>query len=89
MRQIARNAGHDAAIVLDKVLAGAADFGFNADTASFENLVAAGIIDPTKVVRLALHHAASVAGLILTTEVIIAQAPERRKTTPQMPADMG
>lgn len=78
LRQIARNAGFDGGMVLAKVREGQRDFGFNAETCQYENLVAAGIIDPLKVVRLALQNAASVAGLMLTTEVAITEKPVRK-----------
>ena len=86
LRQIARNAGHEGAIVLNKVLEGKDDFGFNAQTETFENLLAAGVIDPTKVVRFAVQNAASVAGLMLTTEAMVAEKPKKQKT-PAMPAE--
>jgi len=73
--QIARNAGAEASVVLDKVRSGKGAFGFNAATEEFEDLVQAGVIDPTKVVRAALQNAASVAGLMLTTEALIAEKP--------------
>jgi chaperonin GroEL len=78
LRQIARNAGFDGSVVLAKVREGKGDFGFNAETCQYENLIGAGIIDPLKVVRLALQNAASVAGLMLTTEVAITEKPVRR-----------
>jgi chaperonin GroEL len=77
LRQIARNAGADASVVLDKVRAGKGGFGFNAQTETFEDLVEAGVIDPTKVVRAALQNAASVAALMLTTEALIAERPQK------------
>ena len=86
LRQIARNAGHEGAIVLNKVLEGKDDFGFNAQTETFENLLAAGVLDPTKVVRFAVQNAASVAGLMLTTEAMVAEKPKKQKT-PAMPAE--
>ena len=79
LRQIAENAGQEGYVVLNKVLAEADDFGYNAETDSFENLLAAGVIDPTKVVRFALQNAASVSGLMLTTEAMIADNRKRRK----------
>jgi chaperonin GroEL len=85
LRQIAVNAGHEGSVVLNKVLDGKDDFGFNAATEEFENLMAAGVIDPTKVVRFALQNAASVAGLMLTTEAMISEKPEKKKE-PAMPA---
>jgi chaperonin GroEL len=77
LRQIARNAGADASVVVQKVREGKAGFGFNAATEQFEDLIAAGVIDPTKVVRAALQNAASVAALMLTTEAMIAERPEK------------
>jgi chaperonin GroEL len=77
LRQIARNAGADASAVLLKVREGEGAFGFNAATESYEDLVKAGVIDPTKVVRVALQNAASVSGLMLTTEALIAERPEK------------
>jgi chaperonin GroEL len=77
LRQIARNAGADASVVVDKVRQGKGGFGFNAASEEFEDLIKAGVIDPTKVVRAALQNAASVAGLMLTTEALIAERPEK------------
>jgi chaperonin GroEL len=75
LRQIARNSGLEGSVVLNKVLEGKDDFGFNAASLDYENLLGAGIIDPTKVVRFALQNAASVFGLMLTTEVMITEKP--------------
>jgi chaperonin GroEL len=86
LRQIARNAGREGSIVLNKVLEGEGDFGFNAQTETFENLLAAGVLDPTKVVRFAVQNAASVAGLMLTTEAMVAEKPKKKKA-PAMPAE--
>ncbi|MGD8893405.1 MAG: chaperonin GroEL, partial [Desulfobacterales bacterium] len=85
LRQIAMNAGHEGMVVLNKVMKGKDDFGFNAETEKYEHLLKAGVIDPTKVVRFALQNAASVAGLMLTTEAIVAEKPEKKKT-PAMPS---
>jgi chaperonin GroEL len=79
IRQIATNAGYEGSVVLNKVLEGKGDFGFNAADEKYENLMAAGIIDPTKVVRFALQNAASVAGLMLTTEAMITDKPKKKK----------
>ena len=79
VRAIAENAGRDGSWVLSKVLAGEGPFGFNAETLAFEDLVKAGVIDPTKVVRVALENAASIAGLLLTTECSIAEKPKEKK----------
>jgi chaperonin GroEL len=79
LRWIATNAGHEGAIVVQRVKAMTGDEGFNAQTDQYENLVTAGVIDPTKVVRSALQNAASVAGLLLTTEAVISQIAEDGK----------
>ncbi len=79
LRQIATNAGLEESVVVNKVREGKEDFGFNAATEKFENLFKAGVIDPTKVVRVALQHAASVAGLMITTEAAVAEKPEKKK----------
>ena len=76
LRQIASNAGVDGSIVVEKVKNGKGAFGFNAATEEYEDLVKAGVIDPTKVVRAALQNAASVASLMLTTEALVAERPE-------------
>jgi chaperonin GroEL len=89
LRQIARNAGQEGSIVLNKVLAGDDDYGFNALTDSFENLLATGVIDPTKVVRFAIQNAASVSGLMLTTEAMITEKPEKQKAPAMPPGGMG
>jgi chaperonin GroEL len=86
-RRIAMNAGTDGAVVLDKVKNGKGAFGYNAASEQFEDLLKAGIIDPTKVVRTALQNAASVAGLLLTTEAMVAEKPEEKK--PAAPAPGG
>ena len=82
LRWIATNAGSDGSVVLDKVKNGKAAYGFNAATEEFEDLVKSGIVDPTKVVRTALQNAASVAGLLITTEAMIAEKPEKKKEMP-------
>ncbi|MGH7795969.1 MAG: chaperonin GroEL [Candidatus Binatia bacterium] len=87
LRWIASNAGADGAVVLDKVMNSKGAFGFNAATEEYEDLVKAGIVDPTKVVRTALQNAASVAGLMITTEAMIADKPEKKKDAPAMPHD--
>ncbi len=89
VRQIAQNAGHDGAVVSGKLIDGNDEnMGFNAQTDTYENLVAAGVIDPTKVVRTALQNAASVAGLLITTEAAISEKPEDKGAGGGMP-DMG
>ena len=75
LRQIASNAGVDGSIVVEKVKNGTGAFGFNAATEVYEDLVQAGVIDPTKVVRAALQNAASVASLMLMTEALVAERP--------------
>jgi chaperonin GroEL len=76
LRQIVANAGEDAAVVLNRVREGKGTFGYNAATGEYGDMVEMGILDPTKVTRLALQNAASVAGLLLTTEVMIAESPK-------------
>jgi chaperonin GroEL len=78
MRRIAENAGVDGAIVVDKVKSGKGAYGFNAASEEYEDLMKAGVIDPTKVVRSALQNAASVASLLLTTEAMVAEKPEEK-----------
>ena len=88
LRQIVANAGEDASVVLNAVLKEKGNYGFNAATGEYGDLVAQGIIDPTKVTRLALQNAASVAGLLLTTEAMVAEQP-KDESAPSMPPDMG
>jgi chaperonin GroEL len=83
IRQIVNNAGLDGAVVLNKVMEGKDDYGFNANTEQYENLIKSGVIDPTKVARTALENAASVAGLLITTEATIVEKAEEKKS--QMP----
>ena len=85
MRQIAENAGVDGSIVVQKVREGKDGFGYNAATDTYEDLLAAGVIDPAKVTRSALQYAASIAGLLLTTDAMIAELPKEDKA-PAMPA---
>lgn len=77
LRQIVANAGKEGAVVVQKVREGKGDFGYNARLDKFENLISAGVIDPTKVARVALENAASIAGMFLTTEVVITDLPEK------------
>lgn len=79
LRQIVENAGMEGSIVVQKVKDGKADFGFNARTDEYENLLKAGVIDPTKVTRIALENAASIAGMLLTTECVIADKPKKEE----------
>ena len=85
LRQIVQNAGGEGAVVIQKVADGNADFGYNARTGEYENLLAAGVIDPAKVTRVALENAASIAGMFLTTECVIADKKEDNPA-PAMPA---
>ncbi len=85
LRQIAANAGVEGAVVVQKVAEGTGDFGYNARTDSYENLLSAGVIDPAKVARVALENAASIAGMFLTTECVIADKKEENPA-PAMPA---
>ena len=89
LRRIAENAGVDGAVIVGKVEALKGTKGFNAANGEFEDLAAAGIIDPTKVVRSALQNAASIAGLLLTTDAAVTDAPEPKKATPPMPGGGG
>ena len=88
VKQIAANAGVEGAVVVEKVKESAEGIGFNAATGEFEDMVAAGIVDPVKVVRSALTHAASVASMLLTTEVLVADIPEENNA-PMMPPGGG
>jgi len=86
LRQIAQNAGHEGAVVVAKVREMKTEEGFNALTEKYENLVEAGVIDPTKVVRSALQNASSIASLLLTTEALVSEIPEEK---PEPPAGGG
>lgn len=88
LRTIVANAGGEGSVIVNKVKEGKKDFGYNARLNKFENMFEAGIIDPTKVTRLALENAASISGLLLTTECVIADEPEESKA-PAMPGGMG
>lgn len=79
MRQIAANAGYEGSVVVEKVKNGKGAFGFNAATEEYEDLIQAGVIDPTKVVRTALQNAASVASLMLSTEALITELPKKNE----------
>ncbi|MEE9186338.1 MAG: chaperonin GroEL [Candidatus Binatia bacterium] len=89
LRRIAQNAGVDGSIALLKVKEGKGAFGFNAATEKYEDLMKAGVIDPTKVVRTALQNAASIAGLLLTTEAVVAEKPDEKSAMPPMPPGGG
>jgi len=88
LRQIVANAGEDGSVVLNKVREGKGNYGYNAATGEYGDLIEMGILDPTKVTRLALQNASSVAGLLLTTEVMVAELPRKEERGPGMP-DMG
>jgi len=85
LRQIVENSGLEGSVVVQKIKDGKDDFGYNAQTNKYENLLKAGVIDPTKVARIALENAASIAGIFLTTECVVAEKPEEEKQ-PHMPA---
>ena len=85
LRQIAENAGAEGSVIAQKVLSEKDSFGYNAQTGKFEDLIAAGVIDPKKVTRTALQNAASVSGLLLTTEALITDIPEEEAAAPAMP----
>jgi chaperonin GroEL len=87
LRQIVINAGEDGSVVLNKVAEGSGDYGYDAAVGEYGQLIQLGIIDPTKVARAALQNAASVAGLLLTTEAMVTEAP-KDEAAPPMP-DMG
>ena len=89
IRTIAANAGKEGSVIVQKVKEGKADFGYNARTDKFENLLSTGVIDPTKVVRVALQNAASVAGMFLTTECALADIKEETPAMPPMNPGMG
>ncbi|MBX7126185.1 MAG: chaperonin GroEL [Cyclobacteriaceae bacterium] len=88
LRVIAENAGQEGSVIINKVREGKKDYGYNARENKFEEFFAAGIIDPTKVTRLALENAASIAGLLLTTEAVVSELPEK-KEAPAMPPGGG
>ena len=90
LRQIVINSGIEGSIVVQKIKEGKGDYGFNARTEVYENLLAAGVIDPTKVTRIALENAASIAGMLLTTECVVSDKPEKEKAgMPPMGGGMG
>jgi len=89
IRFIAENAGVEGSVVVDKVKHEKGAFGYNAQTDVFEDLMKAGVIDPTKVAHTALENAASISALMLTTEAVITNKPEKDKPGPQMPPGGG
>ena len=88
LRQIVENAGLDGSVIVDKVKAGKDDYGFNARTETYEHLLTTGVIDPAKVTRVALENAASIAGMLLTTECVLAEIKEDKPAAPAMPGGM-
>ena len=90
IRQIAENSGVEGSIVVSKVLADKSpNFGFNAQTEQYVDMLSAGIVDPSKVVRVALQDAASIAGLLVTTEAMVAEVPKEKPAMPPMPGGGG
>ena len=89
IRTIAENAGKEGSVIVQKIMEGKKDFGYNARNDKFENLLSTGVIDPTKVVRVALQNAASVAGMFLTTECALADIKEENPPIPPMNPGMG
>ena len=89
LRQIVRNCGLEGSIVVQNIKQGTGDYGFNAHTEQYENLLAAGVIDPTKVSRVAIEHAASVAGMLLTTECVVADKPKKETVAAPSPGMSG
>ena len=85
LRWIAANAGHEGNMVVAKVRELEGNTGFNASTEKYEDLTESGVIDPTKVVRFAIQNASSIAGLMLTTEAVVAEIPEKKKDPPMPP----
>ncbi|MBW1991438.1 MAG: chaperonin GroEL [Deltaproteobacteria bacterium] len=85
IRQIANNAGYEGSVVAEHVKQQKGSYGFNAETGEYEDLMAAGVIDPTKVVRYAIQNAASVASLLITTEAMVAEKPKKEEPQPAMP----
>ncbi len=89
LRQIAENGGWEGSVVVNKVKEGEGDFGFNAAKGTYENLMASGVIDPTKVARIAIENAGSISGLLLTTEAVIVDEPEKEQPAAPAAPDMG
>jgi chaperonin GroEL len=89
LRQIVANAGIEGSIVVQKVKEGKGDYGFNARTEEYENMFKAGVIDPTKVTRIALENASSIAGMLLTTECVVADKPKKEEAPHAHPGAPG
>ncbi len=89
LRQIVSNSGEDASVVLNKVMEGSGNYGYNAASGDYGDMIEMGILDPTKVARAALQNAASIAGLMITTEAMVAEIPDDKPAMPAGPPDMG
>ncbi|HEY8968889.1 MAG TPA: TCP-1/cpn60 chaperonin family protein, partial [Puia sp.] len=89
LRQIVGNGGLEGSVVVQKVKEAKDDYGYNARTGQYENLIQAGVIDPTKVSRIALENAASIAGMLLTTECVVADRPKKESSVPAAAPGMG
>jgi chaperonin GroEL len=89
LRQICNNAGDEASVIVNQVEAHEGSYGYNASTSEYGDMLEMGVLDPTKVTRSALQHAASIAGLLLTTEVMVADAPQDDAAAPAGGGDMG
>ena len=89
LRQIVANAGEDSSVILNKVVESKGNEGYDAATGKFGDMIKLGILDPTKVARTALQNAASIAGLMVTTEAMVAEIPEEKPAMPAGPPDMG
>ena len=88
-RQLADNAGREGALIVEEIKKRKGNEGYNVATGEYEDLVKAGVVDPTKVTRSALQNAASISGLLLTTEALVTELPEKEKTPPMPPGGMG
>ena len=89
MRQLAFNSGAEGSVIVQEIKGKSGNFGYNCETDTYEDMVQAGVIDPTKVSRSALQNAASIAGLLLTTECLVADVPEKEKPMPMPPGGPG
>ena len=89
LRQIVGNAGEDSSVILNKVAESDGNVGYNAATGEYGDMIEMGILDPTKVARAALQNASSIAGLMITTEAMVAEIPEEKPAMPAAPPDMG
>jgi chaperonin GroEL len=88
VRQLATNAGKEGSVVVQHLLGEKTNIGYNVEADKYEDMLKAGVLDPAKVVRLALQNASSIAGLLLTTEAMITEIPEKKGAMPQMPGGM-